>query len=213
MCHLCQAKNYAIFQQKYQNDGLLRHICDTAPLTCWRTACLKRQTVQDSMLISMYFLQLHLALSTNWRWSHLILPPSNWLWWQITEKKTNMSSHICPLFFAMALRVVKTLNCTFLPLQDNLSLILPALFYLTNANSEAFGTQDRDYEAKGGDSERDVKRIALNCQVCACVCVCAWQRAAAEALVPVILVHSSPQGAGRTPACLPSLWGAPYITV
>lgn len=121
MCHLCQAKNYAIFQQKYQNDGLLRHICDTAPLTCWRTACLKRQTVQDSMLISMYFLQLHLALSTNWRWSHLILPPSNWLWWQITEKKTNMSSHICPLFFAMALRVVKTLNCTFLPLQDNLS--------------------------------------------------------------------------------------------
>lgn len=46
--------------------------------------------------------------------------------------------------------------------------------------------------------------IVLDCRVCVCP---AWsgveRRAAAEALVPVLLAHTSPQGAGTAPSALP----------
>lgn len=71
----------------------------------------------------------------------------------------------------------------------------------------------RRREGRRGKVVREMwKCIVLDCQVSVCVRVRAWQRAAAEALVPVLLAHSSPQGSGRPPACLPSHSSAPRIT-
>lgn len=61
-----------------------------------------------------------------------------------------MSSHISPFFCNGS--VCGENNINFSPAARQ-TVAPSALFYLTDANSEASETQDRDYEAKGGDRE------------------------------------------------------------